>query len=75
MSIPISINELEDAIKKVKNRKAAGIDGIYPDMVTHLGPKAITWLADTITDILDKGTYPEIWKHAKIIALFLIDPY
>lgn len=69
LSIPVTFNEMEDAIEKVKNGKAAGIDGIYPDMITHLGPKAIAWMAETMTDIMNKGTYPKIWKHAKIIAI------
>ena len=38
-------------------------------MITHLGPKAMNWLADTMTDIMHKGTYPQIWRHAKVIAI------
>ena len=68
-TLPISLTETEDAIHHMKNGKAAGIDGIYPDMITHLGPKAIEWLSTAMDDILEKGKYPQTWKHAKVIAI------
>ena len=60
---------MQEAIKNITTGKAAGIDGIYPDMITHLGPSATKWLATAMTDIIDKGTYPQVWKHAKVIAI------
>lgn len=68
-TLPISYTEIDTAIKDMKNGKAAGIDGIYPDMITHLGPAAKQWLASAMTDILEKGKYPQTWKHAKVIAI------
>ncbi|GFS13502.1 RNA-directed DNA polymerase from mobile element jockey-like [Elysia marginata] len=70
LSSPITRKELEEVIKCMKSGKAAGIDGIYPDMVTHLGQHAMDWLAAVMTNILDKGTYPQIWKHARVVAIF-----
>ena len=53
----------------MKNGKAAGMDVIFPDMITHLGPIATLWLAELITNIKDSGEFPQEWKHAKIIAI------
>ena len=66
---PIREDEMDDAIKSIRNGKAAGIDGIYPDMITHLGPKAREWLAKAMTDVGNKGNYPHIWKQARVIAI------
>ncbi|GFR91410.1 Pol protein [Elysia marginata] len=52
-----------------ENGKAAGINGIYPYMITHLGQDAIDWLAAATTNILDKGAYPQRWKHARVVAI------
>ena len=68
-TLPISYTEIDTAIKDIKNGKAAGIDGIYPDMITHLGPRAKEWLACAMTEIIEKGKYPQEWKHAKVIAI------
>ena len=37
---PFSPAEVAEALSCVKNGKATGIDGIYPDMLTHLGGEA-----------------------------------
>ncbi|GFS02793.1 hypothetical protein ElyMa_004616500 [Elysia marginata] len=48
---------------------AIGIDGIYPDMITHLGQHAIDWLAAAMTNIVDDGVYPQKRKHARVVAI------
>lgn len=68
-SMPVRNIEVETAIKQMKAGKAAGIDGIYPDMVKHLGPKAINWLASSLSDVICKSKYPQVWKEAKILAI------
>ena len=69
LTAPISTKEMEDAISNIQNGKAAGVDGIFPDMITHLGPKATKWLADAMTNIIDTATYPHHWRKAKVIAI------
>ena len=69
LTAPITPTEMKSAIMSVKNGKAAGIDGIFPDMITHLGPKAIQWLASTMTQIINTGNYPQHWRQAKVIAI------
>ncbi|GFR88391.1 hypothetical protein ElyMa_004250700 [Elysia marginata] len=53
----------------MKKGKAAGIDQIYPNMIIHLGQHSIDWLAAAPMNILDKGAYPKIWKHARVVAI------
>ena len=53
----------------MQTRKAAGADGIYPEMLKHLGESAINWLASTMTNIIHTSKIPAIWKTSKIIAI------
>jgi len=64
LSSNVSDNETKLAIKHVKNG-----NGIYPDMLTHLGPGAVTWLSNAFSDIIKKGKLPTNWNQAKIIAI------
>ena len=57
------------AIKKSKNSKAAGPDGLSPIMLKHIGPNAIKFLTDLFNECLLKTVIPTIWKTAKIIPL------
>ena len=69
LNLSVTAGETHNAIKMIKNGKAAGIDGIYPDMITHLGPIATQWLATVMTEIQESGTIPNEWKHSKVIAI------
>ena len=68
-SIPVSKEEVEVAIKYMKAGKAAGIDGIYPDMIKKLGPKAMQWLSIIFSEAVEYSKIPRIWKEAKILAI------
>ena len=65
----VTHEEMHKAIKSMKNGKAAGVDGIFPDMISHLGPYAISWLASAMTEIIKAGTFPNHWKQARVIAI------
>ena len=57
------------AIKTIKTGKAAGIDGVYPEMITHLGPRAREWLVVAMSDAVVNGKYCYLWKRAKVLAI------
>ena len=58
-----------EAIKKAKNSKALGSDGLSPIMLKHLGPKGIKFLTDIFNLCIKNSVIPTIWKTAKIIPL------
>ena len=66
---PITSEEAHEATKEITNGKAAGVDRIFPDMLTHLGPKATLWIAKLMSNIKDTSKYPQEWKHARTIAI------
>ena len=69
LSKAVTSAEIVSATKQIKNGKAAGVDGVYPDMLTHLGTNAHRWLASVMTDIISTARIPTTWIHAKVIAI------
>ncbi|MCP4055272.1 MAG: reverse transcriptase family protein [Mesoflavibacter sp.] len=57
------------AIKKAKNSKAVGPDGLSPIMLKNLGPHGIKFLTVIFNKSLKTTIIPTIWKTAKIIPL------
>ncbi len=57
------------AIKKSKNSKALGPDGLSPIMLKHIGPNAIEFLTNIFNKCLELSIIPNIWKTGKIIPL------
>jgi hypothetical protein len=49
LSRPFSVEEIQEVGKTLKNRKAAGFDGIYFEFIKHMGP--INWLRSFFNDI------------------------
>jgi hypothetical protein len=60
---------MQEVGKTLKNRKAAGFDGIYPEFIKHLGPIGLNWLRSFFNDILSTGKIPAEFKKAKVIAV------
>lgn len=69
LSRPFTLGEIDQALTKVKQGKAAGFDGIYPEFLTHTGKHVRMWLANFFTDCLMKDKLPPIFKKSKVIAL------
>jgi len=57
--------ELEDAIKTLKNGKAAGLDNMFSQQIKHFGRTTRLWLIYLFNHIRDTLKIPELW----IIAL------
>ena len=66
---PITMHELQSAIAKMKERGAAGPDGISPPLLKHLGPKAMLALLTLFNFSFETGAVPQIWRNATIVPL------
>ena len=62
----LTLRELEEALKKMKQKKAPGPDGITNEMLKHLGPGAKRTLLRINNQSWSTGTVPTIWKEAVI---------
>merc|ERR1711879_418458 len=52
--------------KKLKNKKAPGVDGVTNDMLKHLGPGAKNTLLKIFNSSWHSGKFPTRWKEAQI---------
>ena len=66
MSDNLTLSELEDAIKKLKQKKAPGPDGVTNEMLKHLGPGAKRILLSVFNQSWHSGRVPTKWKEAHI---------
>lgn len=64
-----SIKEVRKAIKSLKNKKAAGSDGISAKLIKNLPQKAIVYLVKIINGVFVTGHYPSEWKVAKVVPI------
>lgn len=67
---PPSQQEVEDAVRKLKNNKAAGDDGISAEMLKSLPTSGKYALVEVLTDIWRRRKIPDSWRMAVIIPLF-----
>jgi len=50
-----------------------GHDLVHPELLKHLGPKALTWLADLFTRMIWKQRIPKIWQNVAKIHILLME--
>ena len=66
---PFEAAELEKVLQGLKCGKAAGYDNIFPEFMKNLGPRALTWLTQFYTRIIQTNLIPKKWRTAKVIAI------
>ena len=67
---PISKQEVLDALKKVKNSKAAGPDGIIGELLKYSDNTVVDFLVKFYNTLFDEGIYPDQWTESVIFPLF-----
>lgn len=65
----VTTDEVYGYIKKLKNKKAPGIDGIPNVMIKKIPQIGIELLTYLINKTLELSYYPNIFKHAKLIPI------
>lgn len=65
----ISATEVRHHIRKLKNQKAPGNDGIPNILLKQLPPAAISVIVNIFNAALKLGYFPTAWKKAKIITI------
>lgn len=61
--------EVQNILKKLKNRKAPGSDTLHVKLLKNLPKTCIIYLTHLINNVLIFGYFPSVWKTAKIIIL------
>ena len=57
-------------IKKLKDNKSPGIDGITPKLLKEIAEEISVPLAIMLNLSLHEGTVPHEWKHANVVPIF-----
>ena len=65
----VMMDEIRAAIKKLKNHKAAGLDGVTAEMLKAGGDTVVKALKVIIDDIWYSGVWPEDWTLSELVAI------
>ena len=65
-----TLDEVKSAIKQLSSGKAAGEDGIPPEVFKHGGDPLTIKLTELFCEIWNQGSVPQQFKDASIIHLF-----
>jgi len=66
----ISDEELQQSLKSMKNRKAAGPDGLNSELFKYGGPTLLNCLLELINKYWKERLIPEEWGQARVKSLF-----
>ena len=69
LSQAFTTDEIINALKATKAGKAAGPEGIFPDMLKNIGPAAVRWLQAFYDDVMTTAKIQKIWRSANVIAI------
>lgn len=67
---PISKEEILFAIRKLKNSKAPGQDGLIAEFFKHFNDTAMEFLVTLFNILFTNGIYPNNWTESVILPLF-----
>ena len=66
MNSPITLDEIQKAIRKLKYKKAAGVDGIPAEFYKHGCNELLPALVLLFNTIIANGEYPSRWDTGKM---------
>lgn len=69
LATPFSEEELDNAIKKLKEKKAAGPDDMRPEIIKRFGPVTKQWLVKMMNFCKQHNQFPKQWRKAHVVAL------
>ena len=67
---PITLQEVVNAINKLKIKKAAGPDGIIAEILKYSCNKIAPFFVSFFNALFDRGIFPESWSESIIIPLY-----
>ena len=67
---PPSLDEVKLAIRKLKNRRAPGADGINAELIMCGGERVCIQMHALFCTIWETETIPEDWRDALMVVLY-----
>jgi len=65
----LTIEDVKEAIRNLKNNKAAGTDGIHPELIKYGGNKLLNRMYELVRQIWEEERIPEEWKETVIVPI------
>ena len=65
----VSKEEVERAVRKLRNGKAGGQDEVVAELLKNGGEADIDWLTEVIQQVWQTGKVPLEWKDATLIPI------
>ena len=66
----ITREEVEKAMGKLKNGKAAGNDNITAELLKNGGEAVVDWVTELVQEVWRTRQVPQEWKNATLVPLF-----
>ena len=70
MDVTPTLQEVNHAVRNLKNRKSPGVDGIPSEVWKHGGPTLTGQLHQLICRIWKEEEVPQQWKDARLISIY-----
>ena len=67
---PLSKEEITNAIKKLKNNRASGNDGITAELLKAGPTELFDWLSELLQQVWSSGRVPQDWKDSVLVPVF-----
>ena len=64
-----TLSELYDAVRQMKSKGAEGADGVAPQMLKHLGPRASGFMLELFNQSWAEGFCPQSWRSAIVVPI------
>jgi hypothetical protein len=65
----ITIENVEQAIRNLKNNKAAGTDGIHSELIKYRGYKLLNRIYELVRQFWEEERIPAEWKETIIVSI------
>ena len=65
----LTLKDVKKAIRSLKNNKAAGTDGIHPELIKYGGNKLLNRMYELVRQIWEEERIPEEWKEIIIVPI------
>ena len=69
MTTPLTLQELDKVLRRLKKKKSPGPDGITNEMLTHLATASRLKLLEIFNLTWEEGRLPQIWREATMIPV------
>ena len=71
LNVPVSKDEINLVLKKLKNRKAAGLDQLSNEMIKTFGSLYTEFLSKLFSKILHEHKFPTLWITGLLLPVHI----